>query len=124
MSGIDTYRAVERETADPRAQERRLLRRVNKALAQARDEAEADDGRITPALASALNDNRSLWRQLAADLADEENQLPDELRAGLISIAGFVERRTSDVLSRRMAVAEGVPGLLEVNESIARGLES
>jgi flagellar protein FlaF len=120
MSGIQTYKTIEQDTVSARTQERRLLRRVTKALERARDN--SPDGRLTPEVAQALLDNQSLWRQFALDVSEDDNALPDQTRADILSLAAFVEQRTTEIVQRRMRVHEGVPGLLDINETIAEGL--
>ena len=46
------------------------------------------------------------------------NQLPDTLRASIISIALWVDRFTSDVVAGR----DSIDGLIQVNRSISEGL--
>ncbi|MEO0371876.1 MAG: flagellar biosynthesis regulator FlaF [Pseudomonadota bacterium] len=69
-------------------------------------------------LTQALNENNQLWTLLAADVADSGNGLPDELRAGILSLAEFTRTHTSKVLKSEASV---VP-LLEINISVMRGL--
>ena len=69
-------------------------------------------------LAAALNENGQLWTLLATDVADSANGLPDELRAGIISLAEFTRKHTAKVLKSEASV---VP-LLEINIAIMRGL--
>lgn len=97
---------------DPRAAESAVLARIT-----ARMIAADADGAFVP-LVAALNDNRRFWTAAAADLAGDGNGLPPELRAGLISLAGFVIRHTSGVMARTAAIEP----LVEVNRAIIHGL--
>lgn len=59
-----------------------------------------------------------LWTTLAADLADDGNALPDQLRASLISLSIFALRQGQMVMS-----GERQPdALIDVNLSIMKGL--
>ncbi len=69
-------------------------------------------------LTQALSENGQLWTLLAADVADSGNGLPDELRAGILSLAEFTRQHTTKVLKSEASV---VP-LLEINIAIMRGL--
>ncbi|MEM6587605.1 MAG: flagellar biosynthesis regulator FlaF [Pseudomonadota bacterium] len=69
-------------------------------------------------LTQALSENGQLWTLLAADVADSGNGLPDELRAGILSLAEFTRQHTLKVLKSEASV---VP-LLEINIAIMRGL--
>jgi flagellar protein FlaF len=62
-----------------------------------------------------------LWCILLDDLADEGNGFPDSLKAELISIGIWILRRTEDVRSGKI---EDFSALIEVSESIRKGLES
>ncbi len=95
----------------------RITRRLREAEAAARG-AEVADAPARFALIRALNDNRELWTTLAADVADDGNALPVELRARLFSLAEFVRRHTAQVIAG--AGAAGV--LIDINTAVMRGL--
>lgn len=69
-------------------------------------------------LAEAMHENRRLWTELAIDLSDSGNQLPDQLRLQLIQLARFTLRHTDDVLSGNGEAAI----LIDINLAILRGL--
>ncbi|MEJ6390121.1 flagellar biosynthesis regulator FlaF [Gymnodinialimonas ulvae] len=68
--------------------------------------------------AAALHDNRRLWTILASDLADDENALPQGLRAQLFYLAEF------SLLQSRKALqdAGALEALVEINTAVMRGL--
>jgi flagellar biosynthesis activator protein FlaF len=70
------------------------------------------------ALAQAVSENSRLWGALADDLMHDDNMLPVELRARLVSIAEFVRRHSHAVLSGR----DSVRPLIDINTAIMRGL--
>lgn len=99
---------------DPRAAESAVLARITARMVSA-----GGLGRGGfPQLAAALNDNHRFWTAAAADLAGEGNALPTELRASLISLAGFVEKHTSRILAGEAVIEP----LVEVNRAIIQGL--
>jgi flagellar biosynthesis activator protein FlaF len=61
-----------------------------------------------------------LWSILLEDLADDGNGLPDSLKANLISIGIWVLRRTEEI---RLGTSRDYTALIEVSESIRKGLE-
>ena len=71
-------------------------------------------------LDSALKYNQTLWSVFQAELMDEANPLPTNLRENILSLSSFVDRRTFEV----MAYPE--PGkldiLIKINRSLADGL--
>ncbi len=72
-----------------------------------------------PRLMDALHENRKLWRTLAIDVADEENGLPQELRARIFYLAEFTDHHTRKVIRDK----ESAVPLLEINTAILRGLK-
>lgn len=77
-----------------------------------------EDGKFGP-LVEALDENRNLWRILAIDVADDNNALPNDLRARIFYLAEFTNHHTSKVIRRQ----ENAIPLLEVNMAILRGLK-
>lgn len=69
-------------------------------------------------LSQAIHDNRQLWTILAADVADTDNPLPEELRARIFYLAEFTQAHSRKVLRREATVAP----LIEVNSAVMRGL--
>ena len=72
-----------------------------------------------PKLLEALHENRKLWRTLAIDVADDQNGLPDDLRARIFYLAEFTDHHTHRVIRNK----ETAVPLLEVNTAILRGLK-
>ncbi|MEK0085007.1 flagellar biosynthesis regulator FlaF [Benzoatithermus flavus] len=107
------YAAVIEQCETPRETEARLLRDVARRL-------EAADAAGDPvALADAVFRVRQLWTTFAVDLVHEGNALPDQLKANLLGIAGFIDRSCSEILAGdRRTVAT----IVEINRNIAAGL--
>lgn len=132
---VSAYKKTMRETETPRSIERRIFSRITAELSKnvtAFDEAESETARrliLTGSLQPALVENTRLWNALRADLGHPDNQLPDELRAQLISLALFVDRQTTAVLGGtgklaalvaiNKAIIEGLAGLLPNNDEAA-----
>lgn len=109
---IEAYRASA-ERGDPRAAEMRALSYATERLVAA-DHA----GARGPDLVAALHDNRMLWTTLADDCAMPTNALTPDTRAGIISLALFVQRHSSAVAAGRAKSAE----LIELNRTIIDAL--
>lgn len=108
------YTQTARSTKTPRGVEYELIARITHRI-----KAAAEAGPLAyPKLVEALSDNQRLWTTLACDVADEENALPQELRAQIFYLAEFVQQQTSKVLSKKGRITP----LLEVNAAILRGL--
>ena len=111
---FNTYQSTAAQAETPRDTEYRLFGQVTRSLI----DASKSDTDLTK-LAAALAWNRQVWSALANDCADERNQLPDQLRAGIISLALFVRRYSSEVLRASADIAP----LIDINRSIMQGLE-
>lgn len=98
---------------DPRKAEYHVFDQVTRELT-----AQKEKGKEDPGFRRALDDNRRLWHALEEDLASPQNQLPDPLKAQIISVAIWVERH-SKLAEQGEATVEP---LIQVNESIMKGL--
>lgn len=110
---LNAYQRVRSLVETPRAAEHRLMTQITGEMMMARDA----DLRGGP-LMQILHRNREAWNVLSADCAAPGNGLPDALRAGIVSIALWVDRFTSDVMAGR----EAIDHLIDVNRSIIDGL--
>lgn len=72
-----------------------------------------------PRYAEALADNQRLWIALAVDVVDENNGLPDDLRARILYLSEFTQDYTRRILRERASVMP----LLEINVAVMRGLK-
>lgn len=109
-NGYDAATSVE---ADPRRAEALILSKLAAGMIRA-----SAPGNGFATLAAAVHDNRQFWRLASHDLAQDGNWLPAQLRAQLLSLAGFVERETGRVLAAGTTPA----ALIEINRALARGL--
>lgn len=122
---IAAYKRTISDTESPRQIERRVLSSVTAELESkylAFDQAETLGERLA-LLAGGLRDtlwyNERIWMTMRNDLAETGNALSPDLKAGLISLALWVETHTQGVLKGE----KNVKPLLDVNRSIVRGLE-
>ncbi len=111
---IQAYQNAARKTEGPRQTEYRAFAQATRGLIDASSLPVDEVGRRAEALAA----NRRLWSLLASDCAAEGNQLPQGLRAQIISLSIFVNRHSSAVM-RNGAPLEI---LIEINRSIMQGL--
>lgn len=122
---IAAYKRTISETESPRQIERRVLSNVTAELESkylAFDQAETSGDRLA-LLAEGLRDtlwyNERIWMTMRNDLAENANALTPDLKAGLISLALWVESHTNGVLKGEKQIKP----LLDINRSIIRGLE-
>jgi flagellar protein FlaF len=98
-----------------RGMERRVLDRAIELLRVARDK-----GPGSRELVDALFFYRRLWSIFMDDLANPENELPEELRAGLISIGIWIVKEIELVRSGK---ANDLTAMIEISEIIRDGLK-
>src|ERR1051326_6036439 len=111
---LQAYQQAATRVESPRELEYRLFAQVTLALMEA---AKADPNDFA-ARVDALGWNRRMWTVLAAACASDENRLPDQLRASIISLGLWVARHTSAVIRKE----EEIQPLIEVNCLIMQGL--
>lgn len=96
----------------PREVEYELFARITRALQS------ADPSNAGGRAAQAIVDNNHLWTELAADLSNPSNELPEGLKAQLLSLAMFSIRHGTRVLSG----SGNVSALIDINLNIMKGL--
>lgn len=91
-----------------------VIARITRRLTQSNAQRDTD----FCGFVAALHDNRRLWTRLAADVMQDDNLLPAELKARIIWLSEFV-----DVQSRRVLRGDETADiLLEVNGAVLAGL--
>ncbi|MBR9825828.1 MAG: flagellar biosynthesis regulator FlaF [Alphaproteobacteria bacterium] len=111
---LQAYQAASNRSEDPRATEYRLFAHVTRGLMTAQDTPKDDiQARVQP-----LDLNRRMWSNFATDCASEDNQLPDQLRASIISLSLFVSKHTSVAMRDPAAIED----LIDINRTIMQGL--
>lgn len=110
---LAAYQRTRTIAESPRNTEFRLVSQVTGEMIAARDA-----GLKGTSLMSALHRNREMWSAFASACGSPGNALPDELRAGIISLALWVDRFTSDVVTDREPIDE----LIGVNRLLLEGL--
>ncbi|WP_417450194.1 flagellar biosynthesis regulator FlaF [Kordiimonas sp.] len=107
------YQKAQQSSENPSQVEYRLFAQVTNALIEARDK------NLSGAeLVKALDWNRRMWSVLSSDCGTEGNSLPQNLRAGIISLSIWVSKHSSAV----MRGAEKVDDLININRTIMEGL--
>jgi len=107
--------AVDDSRQTMRARERDAMDRVIGMLRAARDKGPLSRERI-----EALFYLHRLWTIFLDDLKDPNNELPEQLRAGIISIGIWMIKEIERVRSR---VTDDLAPMIEINEIIRDGLK-
>ena len=113
---LEAYQRAQDITQTPREVEYRIFAKVTSALIDASDDGH-DDLR---GLIEAIHENRKLWTALATDCSDPSNTLPNETRAGIISLSMWVSKYSSTVMRDRASLEP----LISLNKSIMTGLKA
>lgn len=109
------YAEIEDDSvADARDRERTLIQRSIDLLGTANDQ-----GRGSFAASEAILFVVRLWSSFLEDLADDNNELPEELRANLISIGIWILKEAEAI---RQEQSENFDGLIEISEIIRDGI--
>jgi flagellar protein FlaF len=124
VMSVAAYKNTIREVESPRDIERRILTRITGEMERhaaaygAAATKSKRQGVLSRGLAAAISDNVKFWTAIRHELSHPSNQLPAELRAGLISLGLWVERECAAVLGGGGDVA----ALVSTNRAIAGGL--
>ncbi|WP_442754606.1 flagellar biosynthesis regulator FlaF [Methylocystis sp. JAN1] len=97
-----------------REREKAALQTANAKLAAAKAH-----GALSPQAFEATDFVRRLWTIFIADLSSDENGLPPDLRASLISIGLWI-RREADLIDQ--GKSSNFDGVIDINQLIADGL--
>ena len=113
---LEAYRRTQATTERPRDTEYRLFAQVTRALLEASKKGHAD----LPGLIDALDWNRRLWSTLANDCSTDDNRLPKETRASIISLSIWVSKYSSTVMRQKASLEP----LIDINRMIMQGLQA
>ncbi len=111
---VTSYTKANLATENPIRTEYRLFAEITGELVKAAQQPEAPQKRV-----NALFRNSQLWLALEADLVSPENKLDIELKAGLISLAIWVKKFTSEAMRTEVELEP----LVSVNRQIMEGLK-
>ncbi|WP_025898053.1 flagellar biosynthesis regulator FlaF [Sneathiella glossodoripedis] len=112
---FEAYKKANLSAEQPAQTEYRLFAEITRELEQANHSGATPAARI-----NSLFRNSQLWLTLKADLVSEENGLNTETKAGLISLALWVERFTPSAMKGNVDLEP----LISVNKNIMHGLRS
>jgi flagellar protein FlaF len=112
---LRAYQQAAARSESPRETEYRIFGQVTRALMDAAKEPSDAAKRI-----DALDWNRRLWSTLAADCAQPTNELPQQVRAQIISLSMWVGRHTTAIVRRE----EDFEPLIDLNRTMMQALST
>lgn len=113
---LQAYSQNTKVTQDPRELEASLLLKAAAQLQAVKD----DWSNHKKTLPEALYYNRRLWTIFASAMAEEDNQLPQEIKNNIASLGVFVMNRSLEL--QLEPEAEKLSVLININREIAAGL--
>lgn len=72
-------------------------------------------------LDEALRFNQRIWTFFQVSLSDPENRLPDEIKAQVLTLSAYVDRRIFEVMA--FPEADKLSVLISINTNLAAGLK-
>ena len=112
---IEAYAQTQKSSMPPREVEAMAFTKAAIMLQDAKKDLDDYD-----TYAAALKFNQLLWTIIQADIIDEANQLPDQLKANILSLSIFVDKQTVTALSD--TDAQHLDSLIDINKNLAEGL--
>ena len=110
---LRAYQQAATRAEPPKDAEYRLFGQVTRALMEATPLPRTD-----PKVIEAIDWNRRMWSTLANDCISESNAMPQQMRAGIISLSMWVARYSSQVMGSSMPFDP----LIDINRTIMQGL--
>ncbi len=115
---LAAYRNVQKITSSGREIEALVLSRAAQKLAEVQNNWEAHDR--DEQLDEALRYNQRIWSIFQGELLKDDNPLPKQLRADILSLSAFIDRRILEVMSSPDPGKLNV--IININLNIAAGL--
>jgi flagellar protein FlaF len=120
QAALKTYDSVNKATMSGRDIEAEVLTKAALKLKACQDHWSGNgknDG-----LHAVLKYNQRVWTILQAEIEKPENPLPINLKANLLRLSAFIDRRTIEMLA--YPAPEKLTILIQINQNIAAGLRS
>lgn len=111
---LAAYQTAQRRAETPREIEYRLFGQVTHALMSV----QALPFNEVAKRMDAIDWNRRVWSFMAGDCISQDNSLPDQLRASIVSLSLWVGRYSSEVMQRNADIEP----LIDINRTIMQGL--
>jgi flagellar protein FlaF len=114
---VAAYQQQQKRNLSPREVEAMAFTKAAVLL----EEAKLKTGNIEE-YSKALRFNHLLWTIIQADLTEPENQLPNEIKANVMSLSIFVDKQTTKAM--RSSNAADLDVLININRNLAAGLRN
>ena len=115
---IEAYKAVQKTTMTGREIEASALTKAAMMLTECQNNWDAPDGKDI--LHEALRMNQTLWSIFQAELMEEGNPLPKELREDILSLSAFIDKRIIETMA--FPSPEKLTAIININLNLSAGL--
>jgi flagellar biosynthesis activator protein FlaF len=115
---LAAYRTVQKITSSGREIEALVLSRAAEKLVEVQNSWDSPDREEK--LEDALRHNQLIWSIFQGELMKEDNPLPRQLRADILSLSTFIDRRIFEVMAS--PDPEKLNIIININLNIAAGL--
>jgi flagellar biosynthesis activator protein FlaF len=115
---LAAYKTVQKITSSGRELESLVLNRAALKLVEVQNNWNAPDR--DELLDDALRYNQRIWSLFQGELMKEDNPLPRQLRADILSLSAFIDRRIFEVMAS--PDPEKLNVIININLNIAAGL--
>ncbi len=116
---LDAYRNVEKATLEGRELEANVLLKAAFRLKEAQQKLAEEKDLMT--LDEALRYNQRVWTLFESEMKDPANPMPQAIRDNLLTLIGFIDRRTYALMADPLP--ERIDVLININRNIADGLQ-
>ena len=117
---LKAYSNAQKQTISGRDIEAEVLSQAALKLKLCQQNWDAVDRNVK--LDEALKHNQLVWSVFQSELSKEDNPLPIKLRADILSLSAFIDKRILDVMA--FPAPEKINVLININENIAAGLRT
>lgn len=76
----------------------------------------------SPMWADILERNNLIWTTIQVEMVDSAKHLPDQIKANIVSLSIFVDKRTIECLHKSERSGKDLDVLININRQIALGL--
>ena len=119
-NALKAYESVDRTTMSGRETEARVLTKAALKLKSCQDSWHAE--KREEKLDEALKYNQRIWDIFQAELSNEENPLPRQVKLNLLRLAAFIDKRIFETMA--FPSPEKLTAIIEINRNIAAGLRN
>jgi flagellar protein FlaF len=117
---LKAYESVDRTTMSGRETEARVLTKAALKLKNCQDSWHAEWREEK--LDDALKYTQRIWSIFQAELSNEENPLPRQVKLNLLRLASFIDKRIFETMA--FPTPEKLTAIIDINRNIAAGLRN